>query len=148
MMGVCNYSLTSVFVLLSFVIATSPHPGSVDHSSLLLDAPPGNISSLIDAAAWSLNSTNAGPLISCSGLRYRTGLKLLSCLDAVNRIPQDTASLRFAPRDGGVYDVALPSRFISCECWVIVAGPFLRVGVRRITLGSRWTVHHRYRPER
>ena len=60
---------------------------------------------------------NHASQVHCDGEQYRKDLIAVSCLDALSQIPQDSSNVRFSMRGGGLYDVALPSRWISCECY-------------------------------
>lgn len=122
-MSFCFHA-TIAIVLVSLAVALPSQPGSfppdLDHGGVPLATHEGDGKTFGDIrVASSLVSRNAGPLISCDGSKYRTGLKVMSCQDAVDQIPQDAKSLRFAYRRGE-YDVALPSRFISCEYWKVI----------------------------
>lgn len=111
--------LIKALLLFGIAIALPYNPGSgssgAGYGGLLLGAYNGGESALTNVTASSLASRTVGPQISCDGSTYRTGLRLLSCQDAVHQISQDPRLLRFALRGTGEYDVALPSRFISCK---------------------------------
>lgn len=99
-------------------------PHHLGPGSLVLETPDGNETVLFNQT-W---SPNVGSFISC-GARYRTDLKVMSCQDAVNRIPDDVRDMRFGYDKYGVeVDVRLPSRYISCEYRrrefiVVIEGP-------------------------
>lgn len=105
----------AIFLLCNAVTSSPYDPVAVPHhlgpGSLVLETPDGN-ETISFNETW---SPNVASLISC-GARYRTDLNVMSCQDAVNRIPNDVRKLRFGyDRHGVKADVHLPSRSISCE---------------------------------
>ncbi|KAL8667128.1 MAG: hypothetical protein Q9168_007347 [Polycauliona sp. 1 TL-2023] len=61
-----------------------------------------------------LRLPNSLPVVHCDGIHYRANLKLESCFDAVNNIPQSAALQTFQQRGLGVTpDIALPWRYTS-----------------------------------
>lgn len=111
-----RHAISIVIFHLSIAVISSP-PGSVaiphhlGPGSLVLEKSDGNETVLFNQT-W---STTVGSFISC-GARYRTDLRVMSCQDAVNRIPDDVRDTRFGYDKYGVeVDVHLPSRYISCE---------------------------------
>ncbi|KAL8654741.1 MAG: hypothetical protein Q9210_001324 [Variospora velana] len=116
--------LLPLLSILSTALALPSLPGFVPSndrlSSPVRQATRGN-----NASARGGITTTSSPVsgyrnigILCNGSQYRTGLKPLSCQDAVNQIPRDSKRLRFvAPeqRGRGHYDVTLPIRFISYD---------------------------------
>ncbi|KAL8820040.1 MAG: hypothetical protein Q9223_001646 [Gallowayella weberi] len=104
--------LLEIFLLCTSILAfpSEPEPAaSLDQSqseSLISNETPSSNGS---------TSLNYGPLISCNGTRYRAGLRLESCEDAVSQIPRGTRNLKFGlnTKDNVYYDVPIPTRFIS-----------------------------------
>ena len=88
---------------------------SIPATNLLMD--PTNASN-IDQILTSpdLSSTR----YRCDGPRFGYSLSSGSCLNAWSFIPLTVRSaLRFGDRDdGGIYDVSLPKRYLSCECLI------------------------------
>jgi len=116
-----NSLLTIAFLLFGTALALPALPGPLpqilDPRSPLLATKGGNATSFASITTSPLVLGSIDPSINCDGAKYRTGLKIASCQDAVEQIPRDAGSLRFALRRSGNHDVALPYRFISCECW-------------------------------
>lgn len=94
-----------------------PSPPNLDLGSPLLAPSGGNATTFAGITTSPLVLGSIDPLINCDGAKYRTCLSTRSCQDAVDQIPRDARSLRFALRRTGNHDVVLPFRFISCECW-------------------------------
>lgn len=112
-----RHAISIASLLLCNAVTPSPSdpvavPQHLGPGSLVLETPDGNETVSFNET-W---SPNVGSFIGCGGI-YRTDLNVMSCQDAVNRIPDDFRKLRFGyDRHGVQADVRLPSRFISCEC--------------------------------
>lgn len=123
------FSLLGLLFLLSSAVASPPPPSFLPsnhrHGIDRLDSRANNASPSGDLTAPSSNVA-----IRCDGAQYRTGLKPLSCQDALSQIPRVGRRLRFvAPeqRGRGIYGVALPLRFISCKSSGSVCSCFSRL---------------------
>jgi len=68
-------------------------------------------------------SSLATQSVNCNGTKYRSDLRVDSCLNALNHIPRDPQEIRFSQRGFGHYEVALPSRWISCKCTCCSSSP-------------------------
>jgi len=68
-------------------------------------------------------SSLATQSVNCNGTKYRSDLRVDSCLNALNQIPRDPREIRFSQRGFGHYEVALPSRWISCKCTCCFSSP-------------------------
>ena len=55
-------------------------------------------------------SSLATQSVLCNGTKYRSVLRVDSCLNALNYIPRDPREIRFSQRGFGHCEVALPSR--------------------------------------
>ena len=56
------------------------------------------------------------PQVECNGDQYKRDLRELSCLDAIQQIPDDPSNWAFSKqRFPMTLDIGLPQRFISCE---------------------------------
>jgi len=115
-----NSLLTVTFLLFATALALpsipGPLPPTLQLGNPLLATDGGNAPTFVSNTTSPLVLGSSDPSINCDGAKYRTGLRIASCQDAVEQIPRDAGSLRFALRRSGNHDVALPYRFISCEC--------------------------------
>lgn len=111
-------SLVSILILIfstTFALPSSPASTKFiqDDDTTVWTRSEGNGTALAGVTASSLE-LRGSTFFNCDGSKYRSNLNLASCKDAVDRIPASSGHESYALRGIGQYDVALPSRYISC----------------------------------